>query len=301
MVILGKKFGRLANRLWIFAYFYANSIEYNYKLFYRNFDEYNKYFTTTLNNQFPDSNIKSKFSTITILDNVLYLISQAIIEIFNKIIPHSSIFLRIKKEGQGLDLNDPFYLDKTLKKILIIRDGGHFYRDNVNLIKHRKKLLKVFRPKDIFIKNLENNIYQNKKVNSILVGVHLRKYDYRTIRNGEFFITDEQYKFFMDKMELLLSKENKKAQFLLCSDEKIDLQNFDGLNVFSGTGHLIEDLYSFAKCDYLMGPPSSYTMWASFYGNVNLLMLTSSTSIESLDQFEVTNSIDRLIDYFYNS
>jgi len=27
-------------------------------------------------------------------------------------------------------------------------------------------------------------------------------------------------------------------------------------------------IFSFAKCDYIVGPPSTFTSWASFYGDV---------------------------------
>jgi hypothetical protein len=33
----------------------------------------------------------------------------------------------------------------------------------------------------------------------------------------------------------------------------------------------VEDLYAFAGCDLLVGPPSTFTAWAAFYGEVPLL------------------------------
>lgn len=44
---------------------------------------------------------------------------------------------------------------------------------------------------------------------------------------------------------------------------------------------MIEDLYAFAKTDLLMGPPSTFTLWASFYGDVPLSMM--STSDQEID------------------
>jgi hypothetical protein len=48
------------------------------------------------------------------------------------------------------------------------------------------------------------------------------------------------------------------------------------LNVTWGSGHLVEDMYAFAGCDYLVGPPSTFTTWASFYGQVPLCRLTAA-------------------------
>jgi hypothetical protein len=41
-------------------------------------------------------------------------------------------------------------------------------------------------------------------------------------------------------------------------------------------GSAVEDLYSLARCDYLLGPPSTFSLWASFYGNVPLHQMASA-------------------------
>jgi hypothetical protein len=41
----------------------------------------------------------------------------------------------------------------------------------------------------------------------------------------------------------------------------------------AGPGHFIEDLYALASCDYIIGPPSTFSQWASFYGNVPRYMV----------------------------
>lgn len=68
MVTLGKKFGRTANRFWIISYFAANDIEYGYKLVYKNFDEYVKYFDPTSYNNFNGYKIKARLSLNPIID-----------------------------------------------------------------------------------------------------------------------------------------------------------------------------------------------------------------------------------------
>jgi len=54
-----------------------------------------------------------------------------------------------------------------------------------------------------------------------------------------------------------------------------------------GTGDLIEDMYAFARCDYLIGPPSTFTLWASFYGCVPLNLIRSSDQRQALADFRV--------------
>ena len=47
----------------------------------------------------------------------------------------------------------------------------------------------------------------------------------------------------------------------------------------------ITDLYGLSSCDYIMGPPSSYSQWASFVGNVPIQFLLSDDADVLLGQF----------------
>jgi hypothetical protein len=66
---------------------------------------------------------------------------------------------------------------------------------------------------------------------------------------------------------------------------------FAGLNVTFGTGDLIEDMYAFASCDYLIGAPSTFTMWASFYGKVPLNVIRSPDQTQKLTDFVVLETL----------
>ncbi|GAC1589984.1 MAG: hypothetical protein NVS3B25_08050 [Hymenobacter sp.] len=75
---------------------------------------------------------------------------------------------------------------------------------------------------------------------------------------------------------------------MLCSNEPIPAADFDDFDTGRATNHYVEDLYAMAGCDYLIGPLSTYSMWASFYGRVPICHLhRPSHSIHSLDDFEV--------------
>ena len=51
---------------------------------------------------------------------------------------------------------------------------------------------------------------------------------------------------------------------------------FGDLQVHFGPGHIVEDMYAMAEADLLIGPPSTYTGWASFYGKVPLVVMESA-------------------------
>ena len=291
MVIIGKKYGRLANRLWMFSYFISNSIEYNYKLVYRNFDEYINHFESTGKNKFLGYNIKTRLSQFIVLDYLLYWTSQLWIEIIQKWKPTGKSYkvYKIKKTGNGFDLNDSNFVNDALTKKVIIRDGGLFYRDNKNLVNHSEKLKFIFTPLKKYQTNILKLIRPIKEKNKLLIGVHLRKYDFRRFLGGKYFFHDSVY---LSNMKILEEHFGENVCFLLCSDEPINKNYFKSTDFIVGSGHFIEDLYSFAQCDYLIGPPSSFTLWASFYGNVPLTFISPESKKINLSTFNIANKID---------
>ena len=59
----------------------------------------------------------------------------------------------------------------------------------------------------------------------------------------------------------------------ICSDERRSADEFPGLSVGLGAGSAMGDLHALARCDYIFGPQSTFTQWASFYGNKPLFLL----------------------------
>jgi hypothetical protein len=81
----------------------------------------------------------------------------------------------------------------------------------------------------------------------------------------------------------------RKVSFLICSDEPRTEAEFPGLSVGLGPGSVVGDLYALARCDYIMGPPSTYTQWASFYGNQPLYHLRSGDDRVEREKFRVSH------------
>ncbi len=108
----------------------------------------------------------------------------------------------------------------------------------------------------------------------VVVGVHVRQGDYATFRDGQYFYTVPQYVEIMQ--EVMAQLAPRRVGFLVCSNVELNPRDFAGMRVRFGTGHVVEDLYSFAAVDLLVGPPSTFTGWASFYGDVPLAMVESA-------------------------
>jgi hypothetical protein len=102
---------------------------------------------------------------------------------------------------------------------------------------------------------------------------------------GKHFYSPDVYVSLMKEIENFFS--GKTINFLLCSDTTLDKNLFRGFSFTFGTGDIVEDLYSLARCDYIVGTKSTYARWASVYGNVPMYEIHSSEKIPSLHDFKV--------------
>ena len=80
----------------------------------------------------------------------------------------------------------------------------------------------------------------------------------------------------------------RKVAFLICSNEPRQPEEFAGLTVDFGPNTAVGDLYALAGCDYIVGPLSSFTQWASFYGNKPLFHLRDKAARIALEHFSVS-------------
>lgn len=159
---------------------------------------------------------------------------------------------------------------------------GRFTKSDIAL--YKKELKKIFQPKMEVIDPVTVYIEEKKKIFDFVIGIHIRRGDYRTWQDGKFFYTDNQYNSLMNRIEELFPKS--KVGFFLSSNEKINLSALGQHRSFlleeSSAAH---DLYSLSLCDYVLGPPSSYSSWASFYGDVPLYFIKNIEDPISLEDF----------------
>lgn len=118
-----------------------------------------------------------------------------------------------------------------------------------------------------------------------LVGVHVRRGDYRRFCEGRYFFSDEEYVRFMEMARTAISE---RCVFVMVSDEPLNEGFFraGGLDahVFRGDD-FSEDLVMLSLCDYVMGPWSTFSWWAAFYGGGRLCHLHSRDDVVGAGSF----------------
>ncbi len=152
------------------------------------------------------------------------------------------------------------------------------------LIDSHSYLVKIFEPKQAY-KNKVDVFFTGIK-SEVKIGVHLRRGDYKNYKNGIHYFEDAIYKDFISQVVGFPEFKDREVVFVLCSNEYVDVNDFHPFRaVKMEDANPIEDLYALSLCDYLMGPLSSFSQWASFYGQVPLCFLERNKPI-SLSGFK---------------
>lgn len=132
---------------------------------------------------------------------------------------------------------------------------------------------------------IEGPIRHFRKDLDVLIGVHIRRGDFRTYYAGKYYYDDAVYRDLMDHMTRL--HPGRRVGFLLCSDEPLNLAAFHGHRVHPGPGTVIGDLYSLAETDLILSPSSTYSLWAAFQGRKPYGVIRHAEHRPTLEDFVV--------------
>lgn len=207
----------------------------------------------------------------------------------NKVLKRFFTSLKVKKQIQKGRFHSIF-------KFLNIKfiEGWESRLGNYEIVeKHADIIRNIF----CFNKQITNPIDEifSSLEDTIIIGIHIRRGDYKTWREGIYFYSDENYVSLMNQLKQQLSIiTDRNIKFLLCSNEHINLLNFAKLDCFiipETSGE--KDLYALSKCSYIIGPPSTYSQWASFMGKVPMKFVMFPSEKIKLSDLSVVLSLDR--------
>lgn len=291
MLILSNKCGQLGNRLFAFAHLIAASEANQVGAINLSFDEYASFFVGTHKNLLCEYPAKRRFLNSNRLRSFLFLINKALVKglrllRINKSFLHQIVVADLPEyafsKGDYFDLSGPDFSEIAKSKRVCFL-FGRFFRDYSNIEIYAESIRSYFEPINEIREDLDR-LHASLKIESdLLVGVHIRRGDYQQFVDGKYFFSLDEYLKKMKEVKQALADKN--VRFVVCSNEKIDPDFFSGMQVTLGPGHLVKDMYLLAKCDYIMGPPSTYTLWASFYGRKPLCQIRDTQTRIDMNQF----------------
>ncbi|MGH8659345.1 MAG: alpha-1,2-fucosyltransferase [Gammaproteobacteria bacterium] len=179
----------------------------------------------------------------------------------------------------------PVYEQIRKTRVTLLR--GWEFRDTVGVTRYADRIRAYFTPTTVHRAAVAARVAAARQGCDLLIGVHVRHGDFVDHMAGRYFYPVDRYREIMAALQARHSSE--RVGFLVCSDAALRLTDFPGLPVTLGSGVAIEDLYALAACDRLVGPPSTFTQWASFYGRVPLYWIRDPVTSPGDGDFAVAS------------
>lgn len=289
MVIIVSREGQLANRIWHTTSFIANAKENRYRCYHLFFSEYIEYFSESFSKHYnsnPVVFIKNKLLQKFILKTYRFLKK---LKLSNSLIFEDINYQESYSKSNTFNLNSSEFITKAKTKVVFI--SGWFFSDNHNFCKHQNFIKSVFTPNSSYLCSVRKNIENLRATSDLLVAIHIRRSDYRHFNNGIWFYEIGTYYEKMHQLLLLNELKSRRVKFIICSDEELKSEEFKGLDVFCEKKSFIEDFYLLANSNYIIGPPSTFSMWASFYGSIPLFQITFPEQDVAFENFKVWNVV----------
>ena len=295
-IYIVKRCGRLANRIIFYANIIAWAEEKKLKITNFTFQSYANLFESThltCGSAYPphELGVLSKLSLpITNLLNSIRLQYQCIY-LFSKVLLKSNLLCRLFPIFSDHDFDGTRSLSEIIpedywltRKTLFL--SGWKFREPVLTIKHASKIRDFFKPIEKVRIQVEKSFPQRDKRKCLVVGVHIRKGDYSNWKGGKYDYPVCDYITIMKKILDLFPDDE--LSFLICSNEALDAELFNQFNITISHNSAIEDLYALSMCDLIFGPPSTFTQWASFYGEKPLLHVYNTEEEFNQNSFQVS-------------
>lgn len=275
MILLSEQKNQLCNRLFSLLPSIAYSLENNETMVVLFFSK--KYLQL-----FPNLN---KIDKIHFLINSSSVYPQGLIKamyLFVRII--TKYFTHNRKDFSFLTVSS------NRKRLLIVQGWKDRYAPSY-IDKNYEAIKNIFEPVPEVLEKVNNAFEQEKPC--VIVGVHIRRGDYKNFKDGRFYYDTDTYCSFMQQMQDLLQESGKQVKFFICSNEPVEvkIKNLFPVINFSGKD-AITDLYSLSCCNYIIGPPSTFSQWASFMGKVPLKFMAHKEEKIALPDFNYIKSID---------
>jgi len=135
-----------------------------------------------------------------------------------------------------------------------------------------------------FNNDMLSTIYKYKEKGYLVVGIHVRRGDYSTFENGAYYFSDEEYQIIINNVHKVISKQyNKKTIFIIFSNDSVTINS----DVLYSKNEWYIDHYLMSNCDFLIGPPSTFTLWPSYIGKVPFLHVKKQNQEIRIEDFNV--------------
>lgn len=274
MLVIKDSPGQLCNRLWAYSKVIATASASKKTLLIPEFYEYSKYFECVNKSE------KIIFSTPS--DS---RIAQLFFWTLKSLLWEGKLTRFLRKVGLVQDIpSQPSEKMGNLNPFVIyLVESWALQVDKSIVVSETPRIHQIFRPKAEYTDEVRRRLDFLRSKSDVLVGVHIRKGDYSQYRGGRYDYDLSEY---VKIMKSLRRDCRERVGFFLASNSRLDTSLFSDLLVYQlPDSPAMHDLVGLSMVDYIIGPPSTFSMSASYYGKVPLYFLTQSGASVSLENF----------------
>lgn len=198
---------------------------------------------------------------------------------------------------KSADCNIQKLEEKMLRNKHIVVSGW-FARWYELFIKYRSEITDLFTIDYHYTSSVKKEMcdLERHSENVVRLGVHIRRGDYATWKDGLYYYTDETYIAYIRRF-VKLCEGCSVHVYLSTNDFSVDAANYGAMvpeaivHLLRGTA--IEDLYMLSECDYIIGPPSTFSLVAAMYRDIPLCRM------DTVKAENLTKESFYLFDYWF--
>lgn len=196
-------------------------------------------------------------------------------------------------------------LERKMLKHRHIVVSGWFVRYYDLFLKYRDEIVDLFTldeqytaPVRTKMQEVEKLSTPNSPLSTLRLGVHIRRGDYAKWRDGQFFYSDEVYEAYINHF-VEMHQDKSVHVYLSTNDSSVTEEHFQLLcqkaHIHCLGGSAPEDLFMLSECDYLIGPPSTFSLVAAMYRDIPLYRM------DTADVSQMTEEGFRLFAFWFQN
>ena len=294
MLIVVEDGGGLANRLFVFANVLSTGINIGHRVMNPAFRQWSESFEGTAGDalsMFPRRPIPLFGQRI--FAKLAASLSYRCAGLLEKEGEFAGVRVITLRWPEHYDLDTEASVTDLRRRRLVLLKGWLF-RNRSGVCCHQATLRRFFRPVRSIRDRADGLVKIARRYGEFLVGVHVRHRDYRDFMGGRYFYNFQTYVDLMRSVATVLTA--RRPAFIICSDEDQDTSIVGDLPVTFSTMGPVEDIWALSRCDMVMGPPSTFSTWAAFLGQVPQWEIRSTDAEPDPEAFLVPDPVPRLPD-----
>lgn len=289
-VVIAQGVGRLANRLTLFAHFIGAALEHGFTVANPAFGIYAHHFPSTAGDPLCRFPAGRPWIVPRVCRRPIYRATRRVADLLQRRQQAGrDVGLIRLARAQHLDLDSEAFLS-VLRRHRFVFVEDWYFRSAADVARHGAAIRAFLTPRPETLARAAAAVERARQAGDLVVGVHVRRGDYERFKGGRYFYSHEEYGAMLARVERSFSAH--RVSFLVGSDEPLPAGAFAGHRVANAPGAAVEDLYAFAGCDRLIGPPSTFTAFASFHGRVPVAFVESAGTVLDASSFRTIEGLE---------